>query len=253
MKMKIAIALAAVSILAVSSMALSDTPLTSSPRIHIRDGTSYNWAGYAVETNLNSPQSGAVTDVKGSWKVPVVNCKSTPNAYSSFWIGIDGYSSSSVEQTGTDSDCSSKNPKYYAWYEMYPAYPVKLNINIRPGDVMTAEVRYIGSNQFKLTITDTTTGVTFSTTQTSSGAQRSSAEWVAEAPSSLNRVLPLANFGTALFSNSQVTLNGITGTINNTAWQSDAMTMVTSSGVVKAQPSALSTDGSSFSVAWLHS
>ena len=41
--------------------------------------------------------------------------------YSSFWVGIDGYSSSSVEQLGTDSDCAGNTPDYYAWWEMYPA------------------------------------------------------------------------------------------------------------------------------------
>ncbi len=232
------------------------TPVTFSanaPRIHLRDGTSLNWSGYAVETNLASPQKGAVSDVKGSWTVPAVTCTSTPTAYSSFWVGIDGYSSSTVEQTGTDSDCSSGAPKYYAWYEMYPKFPVNLGMTIKPGDVMTGEIQFTGKGNFKIIITDTTTGTTFTTTQKSNSAQRSSAEWVAEAPSSSGGVLPLANFGTVTFTNAQATINGITGTISNGAWQNDAITMTTQSGTVKAQPSALSTDGSIFSVTWQHS
>jgi len=224
----------------------------NAPRILIKDGTSSNWSGYAIETNLTHPQKGAVTDVKGSWTVPAVDYSTTPNAYSSFWIGIDGYSSGTVEQIGTSSDASSGSPKYYVWYEMYPKWPVVLNMVISPGDMMSAEVRYLGNGKFQLTITDTTTGASFTTTQKSPSAKRSSAEWIAEAPSS-GKVLPLADFGTVYFENAQATLNGITGSINNSAWQYDAITMTTSSGTVKALPSSLSPDGRSFSVTWYHS
>ena len=224
----------------------------NAPRIHIKEGTSSNWSGYAIETNLTYPQKGAVTDVKGSWTVPAVNYSVTPNAYSSFWIGIDGYSSGTVEQIGTSSDASSGSPQYYAWYEMYPKWPVTLKMKISPGDVMSAEVGYLGNGKFQLTITDTTTGASFTTTQKSPSAKRSSAEWIAEAPSS-GKVLPLADFGTVYFENAQATLNGVTGSINNSAWQYDAITMTTSSGTVKALPSSLSPDGRSFSVTWYHS
>jgi len=35
----------------------------------------------------------------------------------------DTFNSTSVEQLGTDSDCDSGTPSYYAWYEMYPNHP----------------------------------------------------------------------------------------------------------------------------------
>ena len=225
----------------------------AAPRIHLKDGLSTNWAGYAALTSLASPQNGAVSDVKGSWTVPAVNCSVTPNAYSSFWIGIDGYSSNTVEQLGTDSDCSSGSPRYYAWYEMYPKYPYLIGISVTPGDVMSAEVKYQGNSNFLLTIKDVTTGASFSTTQRSKFAKRSSAEWIAEAPSSSGGVLPLADFGTAQFQSASATLNGHTGSINDSSWQYDAITMVTPSLVTKALPSSLSSGGSAFSVAWQHS
>src|SRR5689334_9151091 len=82
--------------------------------IHRRHGTnvtSTNWSGYSV-TGAN----GSVNDVKGTWTVPsVVNCTSA-NQYASFWIGIDGYESNTVEQIGTDSDCQNGSPTYYAWF-----------------------------------------------------------------------------------------------------------------------------------------
>ena len=215
----------------------------------MKDGTSLNWAGYAALTSLASPERNAVSDVKGSWTVPSVDCSVTPSAYASFWIGIDGYSSNTVEQIGTDSDCSSGSSTYYAWYEMYPKYPVNLNLKISSGDTISAEVQYLGQRGFMLTITDTRTGATFSTTQKSSAAKRSSAEWIAEAPWS-SGVLPLADFVTVTFQNAQATLKGHTGPISDPAWRYDRIDMVSSSGSLKAQTSALFSSGTSFSVKW---
>lgn len=222
----------------------------NAPRIHIKNSNSLNWAGYAIETSLTSPQSGAVTDVKGSWVVPAVSCSKAQSSWSAFWVGLDGYSSSTVEQIGTDSDCSSGTPKYYAWYEMYPKYPVNLNMRISPGDLMSAEVSYTGKSSFTLTIKDITKKTSYTTTQKSPSASRSSAEWVAEAPSSSSGVLSLANFGTVHFSNAYATINGHTGAINDASWKNDQMNMTTSSGVLKAATSALSNSGSNFSVTW---
>ena len=210
---------------------------------------STNWSGYAV-----TGATGSVSDVKGSWTVPSVSCQTSTAQYSSFWVGIDGYNSGTVEQTGTDSDCSSGTPRYYAWYEFYPkpSFTVK-SLAVHAGDKITAEVAYTGG-KFVTTITDTTTGASFSTSA-KVNAQRSSAEWIAEAPSSSGGVLPLANFGTASFGTSatdRATINGVTGAIGtfSQVWQ---ITMVTSAGAVKAQPSSLATDLSGFSVTWYSS
>jgi peptidase A4-like protein len=172
--------------------------------------------------------------------------------------GIDGYSSNTVEQTGTDSDCSSGTPTYYAWYEFYPhfAYYVPNMRTINAGDVMSAEVRYSGG-MFTVTITDVTTGATYSKSQKMANAQRSSAEWIIEAPYS-GGVLPLSDFGTVSFGQDSTkvadtcyaTLGGNTLPIGS--WgTTDEITMVTSSGATKAQPSALSTDKSSFTETWV--
>lgn len=225
-------------------------PIYHSPRIKVKNGTSTNWSGYAALTNLSSPQNNSVSDVKGSWVIPTLSCSSI-NTYSSEWVGIDGYSDSSVEQTGTEGDCINGKSSYYAWYEMYPKISKRTSLVVNAGDTINAEVQYSRRGVFILTLKNQTSGQSFSTSQKNMTAQRTSAEWVMEAPSS-GSILPLANFGTIQFSNAQATINGISGTISNGSWQNDPMVMVTSSGTPKASPSSLSADGSSFSVSWFN-
>src|SRR5213594_499911 len=182
--------------------ALPTPQLLVAPRLSHDSVTSTNWSGFAVTGPTNS-----VTDAKGSWIVPSIqgSCSST-NQYSSFWVGIDGYSSGTVEQTGTDSDCQDGVPTYYAWYEFYP-HPsfIFSSLTIHPGDRMSAEAHFSGRT-FTVTIADTTTGASASKFAKVNSAQRSSAEWIAEAPSSSGGVLPLANFGTASFGTGGVSL-----------------------------------------------
>jgi hypothetical protein len=244
------LALALVALLGLASMFTASASasvkagLVHAPVQGLREGknsTSTNWSGYA--------NTGATfTDVKGSWTEPSATCSAGQTAYSSFWVGIDGDTTSTVEQTGTDADCSSGTPTYYAWYEMYPKFPVNLSNPVSPGDSFTAEVKYNGSGSFTLTIKDNSKGWSFSTNQTSRKAKLGSAEWIAEAPSSSGGVLPLANFGTVNFSN--CTANGVSISSNPNP---DEIVMETSSGTVKAQPSGLGGGGTSFSVTWKHS
>jgi hypothetical protein len=208
------------------------------PNHRITRSTSTNWAGYAAT-------GGRFTSVSATWKQPAASCTSA-TSYSSFWVGLDGYSSSTVEQTGTDADCSGGSPVYYAWYEMYPKFPKNLTLAIHPGDTIHASVTTAGTGSFTLTITNRTTGASFTTHQKLRSAKLSSAEVIAEAPSSSGGVLPLTNFGTVGFSAANVNNHAI-GSFNP-----DRITMVTSGGTVKASTSALSS-GTAFSVTWKHS
>jgi hypothetical protein len=194
--------------------------------------SSTNWSGYAAS-------GSTYTSVSTTFTQPSVNC-SAGDGYSSFWVGLDGYSSSSVEQTGTEADCSGGVASYYAWYEMYPAYPVNYSNTVRPGDKITETVKY-ASGTYTLTLADSTRGWTKTTTKSESGLARSSAEVIVEAPYS-NGVLPLADFGKASFSGS--TVNGSTLSSSNPV----GINMVSSSGTTEDTVSSLS--GGSFSVTW---
>jgi hypothetical protein len=225
--------------------------------IHQRHGnevSSTNWGGYAV-----TGAKGSVTDVKGSWIVPAISgaCPAT-DQYAAFWIGIDGYSSNTVEQLGTDSDCQNGQPVYYAWFEFYPHLSYLVNtVAVHPGDQISAEVSSGAKGNFTVSLRNVSTGQSFSTTTKVPSADQSSAEWIAEAPYS-GGVLPLANFGSVTFGSSTppntATIGKTTGPITSFPSASvDAITMESSNGAIKALPSALSTKDSSFSIAWVSS
>jgi len=214
--------------------------------------TSNNWSGYAL-----TGASGSFTETKGSWIVPAVTCTSGTQ-YAAFWVGIDGYKSETVEQTGTDSDCSKGVPSYYAWYEFFPEPSFIISsLEIKPGDRMAAAVHY-DNPEFTITIEDLTTGQSFTKSARVPAAMRKSAEWVAEAPTSVTGIQPLSDFGTVLFGEDDTgirgtcdaTMDGHTGPIAEfpNIYQ---ITMVSLTGATESVPSALSSDGSSFSATWV--
>ena len=218
--------------------ATSNHALRHGPIHKLTNSTSTNWSGYAATGKR-------FTSVSASWTEPMAIC-SGGTAYSSFWVGLDGDTSSTVEQTGSSADCTSSNtPSYYAWYEMYPKYPTNLSSPVKPGDQFTASVVTDGVGRFTLTISDTTQKWTYQTTQRLKSAALASAEVIAEAPSSRSGVLPLTNFGTVNFSNAAA--NGAPLSTFNP----DRIDMVSGS-TIKAQTGSISSSGS-FSVTWKHS
>jgi hypothetical protein len=243
------------------------------PRIRNKNGTSSNWSGYAAlppaqnasmsskggngkggngGKGKNSGSTAAFSDASGSWVVPEVAGEGTAaSGYSSTWVGLDGYSTSTVEQIGTAQDLSNGQAQYYAWFEMYPKWAYEIvGFPVSPGDVISAGVEY-AQGKYTLTIVNETQTANFSITQRSPSAQRQSAEWIVEAPWS-GGVLPLADFGTVDFAGCYATMNGQDGAINDSQWQYDPITMQTADGTPKAVPSALTAGGTAFSVEWYH-
>src|SRR5262249_27359677 len=88
------------------------------PRTDSSRGESFNWSGYAVS-------DANVTSVTGTFNVPTISGPDTirklpPDV--SAWVGIDGYTSGTVEQIGIAGtwDTATHQAVYYAWWEMYP-------------------------------------------------------------------------------------------------------------------------------------
>jgi hypothetical protein len=231
------LALASFAALALLPAASLAHPGSHAPKHKFGRGTSTNWSGYAVNGT-------AATHVIGTWTQPAATCASRENSWSSPWVGIDGNNSSTVEQIGTDTDCSNGTPFYYAWYEMYPKSLVMIPMTVTPGHSYTGEVTSNTSGTYVLKLTDNTSPASFQTTQTSKKARRTSVEWVMEGPSSGL----LTNFGTVGFSSASATIGGQTVTPSSSGAQQ--IIMVTQQGTPRAVPSPAI--GASFSVAWLH-
>jgi peptidase A4-like protein len=185
--------------------------------------------------------------------VPAVNCAVTPNGAASFWVGIDGYSSNTVEQIGTDSDCSNGIASYYAWYEFYPHASYNINnFPVTPGDVISAKVTFDPKSKlFTVTITDSARPQhPFSVSTKMPSAQAGSAEWIAEAPWA-GGTLALSDFGSVPFTLCQATVNGTVtdvGPFSNKNLY--AVTSVSKDGTPKATPSAIAGDNTDFSITW---
>ena len=211
-------------------------PHNIGPRIHLRNGTSSNWSGYAAYG-----AAGSFNSVSASWTQPALECASVPNSYSSYWVGLDGYSTNTVEQLGTEGDCSHGSPSFYVWYEMYPQYGYYINIPIKAGDNFSASVSYKGRYAYALTISNDTQHRSFTTTQKSRKAKRASAEAIVEAPYS-GGILPLANYGTASFTNTLANSKPIG------SYAYDPITMDNPYGM-KSTPSGL-TNSTDFTMTW---
>jgi len=210
--------------------------------------TSTNWSGYA-------DTGSAFSAVSASWTEPTPSCSgSRTTSLAAFWVGIDGYSSDSVEQDGTLIECYRGSTYQYTWWEMYPTNDIQVvGESLAAGDAITSSVTRSGTS-YTLKVTDSTHSAnSFSTTQTCSASScvDSSAEWIAEAPSSSTGVEPLAKFSTWTDANSGVTEGSTAGVISS--FTDDEITMNTSSGATEAQPSALNSAGNSFTVTWVRS
>jgi hypothetical protein len=208
----------------------------------LTDVQSTNWAGYA-------DTGSSFSKVTASWTEPSATCSRSGEQLAAFWVGIDGYSSNSVEQDGTIIECYRGAAYQFTWWEMYPTNAIQVvGQTLAAGDAITSTVTRSGT-AYTLTVTDSTHPAnSFTTTESCSSCANTSAEWIAEAPSSSSSVYPLADFGSWRASGASVTEGSTSGVISS--FTDDEITMVDSSNRVKAQPGALSGSGNSFSVTW---
>ncbi len=245
MRLSLLTALAAGVLAAAGGPAFAAGPITDRHKTGRGDSLSTNWSGYAA-------YDATFSHVEGDWTVPTANCagvRGQQATVAAAFVGIDGFLSSTVEQSGTDTDCIGTTPFYIAWYEFYPDRAVFLDQDtypVDPGDQMHAEVSVSGTTA-TITLQNLSQPWTLSPApnQSSSSFDFSSAEWILEAPT--NR---LTNFGNINFSNASATGDSTTGAIDD--FTNDKITMVSRNGrTTRATPSALS-GGTTFSVTFNH-
>ncbi|HET7060461.1 MAG TPA: G1 family glutamic endopeptidase [Candidatus Saccharimonadales bacterium] len=202
--------------------------------------TSLNWSGY-LATNA------AFTSVSGSWTATNAAGNGASTSADSTWIGIGGVTSGDLIQVGTQNIISaSGNRTTSAFYEMLPAASINItSMTVTAGDSMSASVSEIGSSVWSISITDNTTGGSFTKT-VSYGSSLSSAEWIEEDPSYAGgSLVPFDSFNEAVFTSASAVANGATVNLNSSTAQ--PVIMVNNSGTYIAVPSTIS-GGNSFTV-----
>jgi hypothetical protein len=164
---------------------------------------SVNWSGYVATGHT-------FTKVQGDITVPTVTC-TVPNAQTFFWVGLDGYNDSTLEQVGVGAECSgATHPtvSYFGWWEMVNGnsgdYIHKIatsQLHVAPGNRVAAIVAVKpGSNDFDLELDNTTVKQPIvKLTEGGFATKHQTAEWIVERPkvngqsSSLARWTPNAS------------------------------------------------------------
>lgn len=75
--------------------------------------TSYNWAGYVAD-------KGGFTGVEGSWQVPALSADSPNNGAVAIWVGIGGYATRDLLQTGVLLTRGNGGLQCKTWWEALP-------------------------------------------------------------------------------------------------------------------------------------
>ena len=222
------------------STTTTTTVTTTPPPTSFPGSTSTIWSGYAVLTGGSGYQT-----VSGEWRVPTLNCVSTPDGYTSAWVGVNGWDGvGDLFQDGTTSYCSNGLQSDYAWwtdlnendYQAQHLFPVS------PGDVIDAEVLQDTSGGWDYEIEDVTSNKK-QAGYPSFSVLGASAEWIVEDPGdgTTGEPLPLANFGSVTFTD--LGLTGPSGSVTLPPY-SDAVEMV-ADGSVEALPSPIQGSGAS--------
>jgi Peptidase A4 family len=210
---------------------------------------SYNWSGYASP----STQPQVYTAVSASWTVPRLDC-TREQELSAIWVGLDGYTTQTVEQDGVLAYCFEGQPSYYTWWEMYPGALTVVGSTVQPGDQISASVNRTGSD-YTLSVTDSTNPAnSFTTSQqcAPSTCLNESAEWIVERPSFSIGIAPLAQTTNTVFTDGSVTASGRT---SNIAASPDvtSITMVDATDTYPLDNISGLFAGSGFAAHWLNS
>lgn len=216
--------------------------------------TSSNWSGFAAH------RAGVTfRGISASWIQPMAVCTGR-QTYSSFWVGLGGFNRTArgLEQIGSELDCTAYGgERSSVWYELVPAPSRHIRMTVRPGDHLSASVTVTG-HQVTFRLTDHTRGTSFFKQATTNSIDVTSADWIAEAPSSCEvggscRTLPLANFASARFSSASAqTVAGHQGPISDPAWNRTRLVLSQNSAFGSltrtSTPSPLRSGGSAFFV-----
>jgi Peptidase A4 family len=216
-------------------------------------------AGYGVVGPNDS-----VTNVNGSWIQPAVTCKSHSKIASAagFIVQIDGFNGKDVELVGTGGGCLNGAAEYVAFYAFEPTTgPEYFNLAISPGDKLFASMSYSPSTEmFTAFLKDLTSGKSASATGSVPSAERNDVEvGVLSIVNSTGQCcLSLAKFSTASFgarytqvsASCFATIGSESGPLGSFGEVLKLEMTNVNGNAIRAVPSGLSKNGSSFTISW---
>jgi hypothetical protein len=208
----------------------------------VADGqdTSRNWSGYAAT-------GGTYTGITGTWTVPQVSASNGTSGTGATWVGIGGVKTKDLVQAGTEDSGSGRQNEYQAWIEMLPAASKQVPLAVVPGDSITVSITEQGakSQVWQIVMSNNRSGKTYQTSVNYTSS-RSSVEWIEEAPSGRNGILPIDSFGAVSFSGATAIANGETASLD--AVGARPISLLNGRKQPLAVPSAIGSDGESFEV-----
>ena len=228
---------------------------TGSIRSASQQFTSRNWDGYITYVSSHGTD---FKSVKATWVQPKVTCE-VANAWTVFWVGLDGWWNGTVEQGGSEAYCPTKGgaPSYALWWEMFPTNSIQTVLTIGAGDTITASVTYASAtSKFTIVVNDVTSGHSFTRHEVCGSGlvcDRSSADVITEdVGHSGGGFFPLAKYGTMGYTSAGATdTANRAGSISGTHWLNAAVTEK-SGAITYATVSALSAGGTAFHATWKH-
>ncbi len=213
-------------------------PNPQAPTGGIVQPTSRNWSGYVATGGT------AYTSVTGTWVIPTPDPK-TPGVEAT-WVGIGGANTTDLIQAGTESTVNADGTVTHdAWTEVLPQSTRNVTLSVNAGDTVTVTITEQSAGSWLIEMKDVTTKKTYSTTLGYNSSE-SSAEWIQEAPSIGRSIAPLDSFGKITFSGASSVVDGKSLTLK--AAGAKAVTMTNGGGQPLAIPTAIGSDGKSFSV-----
>ena len=188
---------------------MSLTAPTASAHVLVGTVLTPNWSGYALA-------GSAFRGVTGTFNIPVEITSGSCLDETAVWVGLDGLDNHDLLQAGIvesgfalpTSSGSREAPtpgirclrrtQVYAFWEDLPSAPVRVDLPVRMGDLVSVSIFQMSSGWWALAMHDITAGRSFLLSQPYAGPE-TSVEWVVEAPQVMGLFTDPVPFSTVRF------------------------------------------------------
>ena len=240
-------------------------------------GTTNSAGGWAGWVSVSPPGTSKYQTVSATWTVPNVSCDPFEMSSAVEWVGIDGFGESTVQQTGTESQCIVGTGTYAAWWELFGT-PISGGVqvdlpgddHINPGDVVFAQVvagqgsggpgiggpAAPGSGSYLFDWVNFTEHWSWWAIEGPVGTlPQLTAEWIVEQNSCFWVCQALAKYGSETFGQMSLSLNTLAypfGTIAPPSTFPGFSVNLVTDGTLKETGSSLTGSGNTELVTWVH-